>query len=88
MPRRSPASDEPTSAPVPAKGGFRFTELGPLVATKPQEASVLLASYLQANGGNVSATGRALGTTYRTVARWIKTLADAGHDPREIRASS
>ena len=71
-----------------AKGGFRFTELGPIVASRPQEGRVLLAALLRANGDNVSKTARSIGTTYRTVSRWIRLLTEAGHDPRASPAAN
>lgn len=89
MPRRrasSPTEPKPAPASTPVaeekgRGGFRFQELGLLVSKQPDKASAILRMQLALVDGNRSAAARAVGTTYRSICRWIRLCKAAGFDP-------
>jgi hypothetical protein len=87
---QKPPEPAPPAEPTPGNkrgSGFRYTELGALVQQKPAEAAVLLRALIAANGGNVSAVARDRGVAYKTLTRWISSLAAMGHDPRPAPAA-
>lgn len=61
---------------------FRHTELGPLIASNPAEASRRLRELLRKHGGNVSAAAREIEVDNKTLRRWFARLDEAGCDPR------
>jgi hypothetical protein len=64
-------------------GGFRYTELGSLVAQDPAAAADELTRRLVDAGGSLTELCAQMDdVAYRTLLRWLARLADAGHDVR------
>ena len=63
---------------------FRFSELGPLVISKPEEAADRLAAALAENGTDLGKTAKALEVDYRTLTRWLGRLLRGGLDVRHM----
>lgn len=60
------------------KGGFRYTEYGPLIQSDPGRASDQLRGELARHDFNQVKTAKAMGVPARTLVRWLAKVAGLG----------